>query len=158
MIIEVPVFKEGVNRNIMDIHVREMMKKQVVSIDGSLTVKDAAKMMEDSGVGCLVVTENSIPTGILTERDFVTRITSAGKPSSTQVRKVMSTPLISIGPEETAKKLAELIKEKDIHKIPVVEANKLIGIVSATDLIRKCIINSDLEMRQICNSFAHLAF
>ena len=142
----------------MDIYVREMMKKQVISVDGSLTVKDAAKMMEDAGVSSLIVTENNIPTGILTERDFVTRITSTGKPSSTPVRKVMSTPLISIGPEETAKRLAELIKEKDIHKIPVVDANKLVGIVSATDLIRKCIINSDLEMRQICNSFAQMAF
>jgi len=142
----------------MDIYVREMMKKQVISVDGSLTVKDAAKMMEDAGVSSLIITENNIPTGILTERDFVTRITSTGKPSSTPVRKVMSTPLISIGPEETAKRLAELIKEKDIHKIPVVDANKLVGIVSATDLIRKCIINSDLEMRQICNSFAQMAF
>ena len=145
-------------RNGMDVHVKEMMKKQVVSIDGALTIKDAAKIMEDSGVSCLIITENNTPVGIVTERDFVTRITSSGKPSSTQVRKVMSILLISIGLEDSAKKLAELIKEKNIHKIPVVEANKLVGIVSATDLIRKCIINSDLEMRQICNSFAQMAF
>jgi CBS domain-containing protein len=142
----------------MDVHVRDMMKKQVVSIDASLTVKDGAKMMEDSGVACLVVTEKNVPVGILTERDFVTRITSAGKPSSTPVRKVMSSPLISIGPDDTAKQLAELIKEKKIHEVPVVEGNRLIGIVSATDLVRKCIIDSDLEMRQICNSFGQMAF
>ena len=142
----------------MDIRVREMMKKQILSIDASLTVKDAAKIMEDSGVGCLVVTEKNIPIGIITERDFVTRITSIGKPSSTQVRKIMSSPLISIGPDESAKKLAEIIKEKNIHKIPVIEENKLIGIVSATDLIRKCIVDSDIDMRQICNSFAQMAF
>jgi len=143
---------------IMEILVREMMKKQILSIDASLTVKDAAKIMEDSGVGCLVVTEKNIPIGIITERDFVTRITSIGKPSSTQVRKIMSSPLISIGPDESAKKLAEIIKEKNIHKIPVIEENKLIGIVSATDLIRKCIVDSDIDMRQICNSFAQMAF
>jgi len=142
----------------MDVLVKDMMKKQVVSIDSSLTVKDAAKMIEDSGVGCLVVIEKNIPVGILTERDFVTRVTLPGKPSSTPVRKVMSTPLISIGPEENAKKLADLIKEKDIHKIPVVDNNRLVGIVSATDLIRKCIVDSGLEMRQICNSFAQMAF
>jgi CBS domain-containing protein len=142
----------------MEIRVREMMKKQILSIDASLTVKDAAKIMEDSGVGCLVVTEKNIPIGIITERDFVTRITSIGKPSSTQVRKIMSSPLISIGPDESAKKLAEIIKEKNIHKIPVIEENKLIGIVSATDLIRKCIVDSDMDMRQICNSFAQMAF
>ena len=143
---------------IMEIRVREMMKKQILSIDSTLTVKDAAKIMEDSGVGCLVVTEKNIPIGIITERDFVTRITSIGKPSSTQVRKIMSSPLIAIGPDESAKKLAEIIKEKNIHKIPVIEENKLIGIVSATDLIRKCIVESDMDMRQICNSFAQMAF
>ena len=143
---------------IMEICVREMMKKQILSIDSTLTVKDAAKIMEDSGVGCLVVTEKNIPIGIITERDFVTRITSIGKPSSTQVRKIMSSPLIAIGPDESAKKLAEIIKEKNIHKIPVIEENKLIGIVSATDLIRKCIVESDMDMRQICNSFAQMAF
>lgn len=142
----------------MEIRVREMMKKQILSIDSTLTVKDAAKIMEDSGVGCLVVTEKNIPIGIITERDFVTRITSIGKPSSTQVRKIMSSPLIAIGPDESAKKLAEIIKEKNIHKIPVIEENKLIGIVSATDLIRKCIVESDMDMRQICNSFAQMAF
>jgi len=143
---------------IMDKQVRDMMRKQVVSIDSSLTIKDAAKIMEDSGVSCLVVTEKNVPVGILTERDFVTRITSLGKPSSTTIRKVMSSPLISIGPEESIKKLAEMIKEKDIHKIPVVEENRLVGIVSATDLIKKCIVDSGLDMRQICNSFTQMAF
>ena len=143
---------------VMDIFVRDIMRKQVVSIDSALTIKDAAKIMEDSGVGCLVVTEKNLPVGIMTERDFVTRVTSAGKPSSTSVRKVMSSPLISIGPDENVKKLAEMIKDKDIHKIPVVEDNRLIGIVSATDLVRKCIVESDLDMRQICNSFAQMAF
>jgi CBS domain-containing protein len=142
----------------MDVLVKDMMRKQVVTIDSSLTVKDAAKMMEDSKVGCLIVTEKNFPVGILTERDFVTRVTSAGKPSSTPVRKVMSSPLISIGPDDSAKKLAELIKEKNIHKIPVVEENKVVGIVSTTDLIRKCIVDSDMDMRQICNSFAQMAF
>jgi CBS domain-containing protein len=50
------------------------------------------------------------------------------------------------------------MKEKKIHKVPVIEGNHLVGIVSATDLIKKCIIDSDLDMRQICNSFAQMAF
>jgi CBS domain-containing protein len=142
----------------MDTFVKDMMKKQIVSIDVSLTVKEAAKMMEDTGVSCLVITEKSVPVGILTERDFVTRITSLDKSSSISVQNVMSFPLISISPNDTARKLAELMKEKNIHKVPVIEGNQIIGIVTATDLIRKCIIDSDLEMRQICNSFAQMAF
>ena len=142
----------------MDIFVKDMMKKQVVSIDVSLTVKEAAKTMQDSGVSCLVVTQKNIPIGILTERDFVTRVTSLDKDSSTPVRVVMSLPLIHTKPSDTARKLAELMKDKKIHKVPVIDEDELVGIVTATDLITKCIIDSDMEMRQICNSFAQMAF
>jgi len=142
----------------MDTFVKDMMKKQIVSIDVSLTVKEAAKIMEDTGVSCLVVAKENMPIGIITERDFVTRITSHDKSSSTTVQNIMSTPLITVSPSDTARKLAELMKDKKIHKIPVLEGNRLVGIVTATDLITKCIIDSDLEMRQICNSFAQMAF
>ena len=142
----------------MDTFVKDMMQKQIVSIDISLTVKEAAKIMDGTGVSCLVITKENVPVGILTERDFVTRITSLDKPSSTSVQNVMSSPLITVSPSDTARKLAELMKEKNIHKVPVMEGNQLVGIVTATDLIRKCIIDSDLEMRQICNSFAQMAF
>ncbi|MDC8452399.1 MAG: CBS domain-containing protein [Candidatus Nitrosotalea sp.] len=142
----------------MDTLVKDMMKKQIISIDISLTVKEAAKMMEDAGVSCLVVTSKNIPVGILTERDFVTRITSLDKSSSTPVQNVMSLPLVTVSPSDTARKLAELMKEKKIHKVPVIEGNRLVGIVTATDLIRKCVIDSDSDMRQICNSFAQMAF
>ncbi|HZS74249.1 MAG TPA: CBS domain-containing protein [Candidatus Nitrosotalea sp.] len=142
----------------MDTLVKDMMRKQIISIDISLTVKEAAKMMEDAGVSCLVVTSKNIPVGILTERDFVTRITSLDKSSSTPVQNVMSLPLVTVSPNDTARKLAELMKEKKIHKVPVIEGNRLVGIVTATDLIRKCVIDSDSDMRQICNSFAQMAF
>lgn len=142
----------------MDTLVKDMMKKQIISIDISLTVKEAAKMMEDAGVSCLVVTSKNIPVGILTERDFVTRITSLDKSSSTPVQNVMSLPLVTVSPSDTARKLAELMKEKKIHKVPVIEGKRLVGIVTATDLIRKCVIDSDSDMRQICNSFAQMAF
>jgi CBS domain-containing protein len=50
------------------------------------------------------------------------------------------------------------LKEKKIHKVPVIDGNKLVGIVTATDLIRKCVIGSDSDMKQICSSFAQMAF
>lgn len=142
----------------MDTYVKDMMQKQIVSIDVSLTVKEAAKVMDNTGVSCLVITKEKVPVGILTERDFVTKITSLDKSSSTSVQNVMSYPLITATPSDTAKKIAELMREKNIHKIPVIEGDRLVGIVTVTDLIKKCIIDSDLEMRQICNSFSQMAF
>ena len=142
----------------METLVNDIMKNQVISIDSSMSVKDAAKMMSDSGVGCLVVIQKNIPVGILTERDFVTRIAFLAESSSIPVQNVMSSPLIAISPKETIRKLAETMKEKKIHKVPVIDGNKLVGIVTATDLIRKCIISPDLDMKQICSSFAQMAF
>lgn len=142
----------------METLVSDIMKNQVISIDSSMSVADAAKMMSDSGVGCVVVMQKNIPIGILTERDFVTKIAFLTKSSSIPVQNVMSSPLIAISSKKTIKNLADMMKEKKIHKVPVIDGNKLVGIVTATDLIRKCIVSSDFDMKQICSSFAQMAF
>ena len=127
------------------------MKTAVISIDSSLTVRDAAKMMDDAGVGCVVVMENGVATGILTERDFVRKIAAHEKSLSTPVKEVMSSPLIVINPDETVWELAELMKQRRIHKVPVVNEGRLVGIATSTDLTRICSIGSESEMRKICD-------
>lgn len=131
--------------------VKDIMKNSVISVDSSLTVKDAAKMMDDAGVGCVVVMEKNVAVGILTERDFVRRIAAHEKPLSTPVKELMSSPLIVISPDETIWELAELMKQRQIHKVPVVNDDRLIGIVTSTDLTRICSIGSNSEMRKICD-------
>jgi CBS domain-containing protein len=131
--------------------VKNIMQKNVISIDSSLTVTDAAKMMKDANIGGIIIMEHNVPIGILTERDFVRKIIAHQKPMSTPIKDVMSSPLIVIDPDETIWELAELMKQKRIHKVPVVEKNKLVGIVTATDLTRLCSIGSDSEMSKICN-------
>ncbi len=125
------------------------MKNQVVTVDSSMTVMDTAKIMEDAGIGCVVVIENNIAIGIVTERDFVKRVVSRGIPLSTSIKKVMSSPLIVVNPDENIWEVAELMKQRRIHKVPVVHQNLLVGIVTATDLTRICSIGSDSEMRRI---------
>lgn len=126
------------------------MKFNVVSINSSSTVSDAAKMMKDSNIGCIIVTENNTAIGILTERDLVRKVIALQKPLSTSVKDIMSTPLIMIDPEQSLWELAELMKQKQIHKVPVVEHGKLVGIITATDLTRVCSLGSDSEMSRIC--------
>jgi CBS domain-containing protein len=130
--------------------VKDIMKTPVLSIDSSMTVKDAAKMMEDARVGSIVVTENNTIVGILTERDFVRKIVSQEKPLSTKVKDVMSSPLIVISPEETVWELASLMKTRRIHRVPVVDKGRLIGMASTADLTRLCSIGSDSEMSRMC--------
>ena len=128
---------------------KDIMKNQVVTVDSAMSVIDTAKIMDDAGIGCVVIIENNIAIGIVTERDFVKRVVSRGIPLSTPIKKVMSSPLIVVSPDENIWEVAELMKQRRIHKVPVVHQNLLVGMVTATDLTRICSIGSDSEMRRI---------
>jgi len=131
--------------------VKDVMKTNVISIDSSMTIKDAACMMDDANVGCIIITKDNIPSGILTERDFVKKIASKNKALSTPLSEVMSAPLTIIGPDETVWEAAEMMKQNGIHKLPVQEGNKVIGIITTTDLVEICSLGSDSSMRNICD-------
>jgi CBS domain-containing protein len=129
--------------------VRDIMKKNVISIDSSMTVNDAAKMMDDASIGAIVVLENGIAVGIITERDLVRRIIAKEKPLSTNVKVAMSSPLIVINPDDTVWDLAQLMKTRRIHRVPAVKDNRLVGMVTTSDVVRLCSIGSDDEMSKI---------
>jgi signal-transduction protein with cAMP-binding, CBS, and nucleotidyltransferase domain len=131
--------------------VKDVMISKVSTLDSSLTIKDAAKLMDSKNIGCIIVTKEEIPVGILTERDFVTRIASKEKPLTSPLSEVMSSPLISIDPDETVWEAAEEMKVNNIHKLPVLQNNKVIGIITTSDLVEICSIGSDSEMRRICD-------
>jgi signal-transduction protein with cAMP-binding, CBS, and nucleotidyltransferase domain len=131
--------------------VKDIMKTKVISIDSSKSIKDAACMMNDSDVGCVIITKNDTPAGILTERDFVKKIAAKNKDLSTQIYEVMSSPLITINSDETVWEAAEKMKQNGIHKLPVLEDNRVSGIITTTDLVEICSIGSDSSMRNICD-------
>jgi len=132
--------------------VKDVMRKNVISIDSSMTVKDAAIMMTDTNVGCVVITRGNAPIGILTERDFVKRIVSEDRALSTPLADVMSFPLIAVDSGDTVWEAAEIMKRNKIHKAPVEEQGKLVGIITATDIVKLCSMGSDSEMRRIADS------
>jgi CBS domain-containing protein len=129
--------------------VNEIMKKNVISIDSSMTVQDAAKMMDDASIGAIIVLEKGIAVGIITERDIVRRIVSKGKSLSTNVKEAMSSPLIVINPDDSVWELAQLMKARKIHRVPAVKDNRLVGIVTTSDVVRLCSVGSDSEMTKI---------
>ena len=131
--------------------VKQIMKKNVITIDGSMSVQEAAQMMTDANVGCVIVTIKDKPIGIITERDFVTRIAAEGIGLFSEVSYVMSKPLITISPEETVWDAAEIMRVKGIHKLPVQDGNKVVGIITTTDLVKLCSYGSDSQMRHICD-------
>ena len=129
----------------------KVMTKSVISVDASMTINEAAKMMEDTKVGAVIVMENNTPVGIVTERDFVTKVAAEGRPLFTEISEIMSSPLITIDPEETVWEASETMKEKLIHKLPVIENDKAIGIITTSDIVRISSVGSDSQMRRICD-------
>lgn len=129
---------------------KDVMKKEIIELDGSVSIQDAASKMTNAKVGSVIVTSEGKHVGILTEKDFIS-IAAEGRPLFTAISEVMSSPIISIDSEETVWEAAELMKEKNIHKIPVQENDKIVGILTATDLVKICSLGSDSEMRRICD-------
>jgi len=116
--------------------VKEIMNKDVQKIFTKATVRDAAKMMEEKNVGSLIVVEDSRLAGIITENDIIRKIIGEGKPAqTTTVEEIMVKKVIHISPESSLEDAAELMTEKKIKKLPVVENKKLLGIVTATDIV-----------------------
>ena len=131
--------------------VKDIMKKNVITIDESMSIQEAAQMMTDANVGCVIVTKKDNPIGIITERDFVTRIAAEGRPLFTEVCEIMSIPLTTVSPDDTVWDAAEIMRVKGIHKLPVQEGNEIVGIVTTTDFVKICSYGSDSQMRNICD-------
>ncbi len=116
--------------------VKDVMTKNVVTIECDKTVAEAAVLMSDYDIGDLVVMENNIPVGIVTERDFVRRVLAEKKPVSTKISEVMTTPLKVIDPEAPIKEAARRMVNRKIRRLPVIKDNKLVGILTAADFAK----------------------
>ena len=131
--------------------VNQVMSKNVLTAEKSTSLQDAAQEMSRLGVGCVIVTDESKPIGIITERDFVTKVAAEGRPLFTEISDVMTSPLITINPEETIWEASEIMKEKLIHKLPVMENERIVGVITTSDIVKISSVGSDSQMRKICD-------
>ena len=116
--------------------VKDVMTEKVVTVEANKTVSEAATLMAENDVANLIVMDNNIPIGIVTERDFVRRVMAKDKPSKTKISEIMSTPLRVIDPDAPLKEAARRMVRKRIRRLPVIKDNKLVGIITATDFAR----------------------
>ena len=117
------------------VRIHEVMNTSIVSVDSSITATDAAKMMEDTDVGAVIVFENGIPAGIVTDRDFAIKITAHSYPIDTPIRRIMSSPLISIDSESDLWTASDLMSTRKVRKLPVIDNDKVVGILTSSDII-----------------------
>jgi CBS domain-containing protein len=120
----------------MMVTVKNLMTKKALTIDLQKTVLEAAQIMSQKGVGDLIVVDNEMPIGIVTERDFVRRVVAKERTLDTKVSNVMSTPLITIGPEASLKEAARKMIKNRIRRLPVLKEHKLVGIIVVSDFAR----------------------
>jgi len=116
--------------------VKDIMSNSVVSVDSSVTATNAVKMMEDVGSGAVIVLENNLPVGIVTDRDFAIKITAHSYPIDTPVRKIMSSPLISIDSNSDVSIASDLMSTRNVRKLPVIDDDKVVGILTSSDLVK----------------------
>jgi CBS domain-containing protein len=117
--------------------VKDIMTKTVITIDATKTVYEAAQLMSAKRIGCLVVTENDVSVGMVTERDFLRRIVAERGSFDQKISAIMSKSLITVDPDMSVRDAARLMATNKIRRLPVVKAERLVGILVASDLVRQ---------------------
>ena len=117
--------------------VKDIMSSPVITIEENGSAGSVAALMQKNKVGCVVVTAGEDrPIGIITERDLVVRVVASDlKPSKVAVKEIMSTPLITIGPDETLNEAGRMMSRLNIRRLGVMYKGKLVGIVSSKDVL-----------------------
>jgi len=121
----------------LPLKVVDVMVREVITVDENSTVKEAVDIMNEFQIGSLIVLEKGKAIGIVTERDFLRRVIGEGKDAkNTRVGEIMTTPLVVVEPSADLEEAVKLMFQRKIKKLAVVDAKKLVGIVTLTDIAR----------------------
>jgi len=119
------------------VKVRDVMDKKVYILDENKTCMDAIKLMLDKKVWSVVVSRQGLPVGVVTERDIIRRVIAKGRDvEKVKLGEIMSSPLITVSPDEPIGRAMELMARNEIRRIYVVEEGKIIGRVTQTEAFR----------------------
>ena len=129
--------------------IADIMNKSVISVDSSMSINESAKMMEDAKVGAVIVMEDNLPVGIVTDRDFAVKVAAHAYQITSPVKQIMSTPLFAINLDESVRTAADLMHERGIMKLPVIEDEKVIGIITARDIVNLLAVCVEDDVRDM---------
>lgn len=118
--------------------------RDVLSIAPDASVLDAIRTMAENSIGALVVIQDNKLAGIVTERDYARKVILQGRGSdTTMVREIMTAEVITTTTEETVKKCMNLMTDRKIRHLPVLDGGKVVGIISIGDLVKAVIADQN---------------
>jgi CBS domain-containing protein len=132
-------------------HLLDATGRNVISISPAASVFDAIKIMADESIGSLVVMdEHDKLVGIVTERDYARKVIVKGRSShDTPVEEIMTADVMTASSEHTVKSCMELMTEKKLRHLPVVENGQVIAMVSIGDLVQAIIADQQKEIEHL---------
>lgn len=133
--------------------IQELLKKHggtIWSLHPQETVFDALQSLADHDVGALMVIDEDRLVGVFSERDYTRKIALAGKASkATRVEEIMSANVLTVGPQTRTKDCMALMSQKKIRHLPVVEGDKVLGMISIRDIMDDIIADHELTISQL---------
>ena len=147
------VIEESVNFS-----AKEIMTPNVVSVGPDATLKEVSELMYKHKIGSVVVIDDGKAVGIVTERDFATKIMIKPYLPDTKVSVVMSSPVIHVSPNQSVADIIDIMANKEIRKIPVIDNGKVVGIVSGTEFLRLFARATDDDMKKAYQRYVKRIF
>jgi CBS domain-containing protein len=124
--------------------------REIWSVPPEAMVFDAIRLMSSKNVGALLVIERDKLLGIISERDYTRKVILRGRSSrETEVREIMSTPVLSVSPEEPVEECMRIMTESRVRHLPVLDSGRVVGIVSIGDLVKWIILAQSVTIDQL---------
>jgi CBS domain-containing protein len=140
------------------ITVRQLLDKkgrQIFSIAPGAAVLEAIRLMAEHHVGALLVMEGETLSGIVSERDYARKVILMGRSSAdTPVRDIMTAGVITVQPETPVAQCMQVMTERRVRHLPVIEAGRVVGMVSIGDLVKAVIAEQQQHIEQL-ESYIH---
>ncbi len=140
-------------QNTPQFSVKEIMNSNVVSVGPDASLKHVSELMSSKKIGSVVIIDKNNLVGIITERDFATKVILGNHSGQTTVSEVMSSPVIHLSSDKSVADVIDLMANKEIRKIPIVDSGRVIGIVTGTEFLRLFVQSNDKELQKIYQQY-----
>lgn len=124
--------------------------RTVYSIEPDQPVLEAIRLMAQYGIGALLVMQGTQLVGVISERDYARKVLLKGRASSdTAVRDIMSSPVLTVHPDQSVRECMQIMTDQRVRHLPVLEQQRVIGVVSIGDLVRTVVEEQQQTIEQL---------